>query len=224
MSKNIGERLRECRVEAGLSLRELAREANVSPSFLSQIENGKSQPSVATLFSLVTLLGAELNSFFGEMPHAVTPPVGRTPAPAVSGENLLVSEEFDYARPWANSVFANRVSIVHPDHRSRIDVGQGISWERLAATPESSVNFMLLNYAPGATSTPDGQPVVHPGYEYGYIIEGELEITVGDETFVIGANQSVGFDCTIPHVFHNPGKIPMKGVWLIHGPHDGAGH
>ncbi len=208
-----------------MSLRELAREANVSPSFLSQIENGKSQPSVATLFSLVTLLGAELNSFFNEEPESATSTTERRAGAArAAGENLLVSDEFDYARPWANSVFANRVSIVHPDHRSRIDVGQGISWERLAATPESSVNFMLLNYAPGATSTPDGQPVVHPGYEYGYIIEGELEITVGDETFVIGANQSVGFDCTIPHVFHNPGKVPMKGVWLIHGPHDGSGH
>ena len=45
----LGPRLREARTRAGLSLRAAARELGVSPSFVSQMENGKSQPSVATL-------------------------------------------------------------------------------------------------------------------------------------------------------------------------------
>ena len=45
----LGPRLKEIRLKTGLSLREVARQLQVSPSFVSQIENGKSQPSVATL-------------------------------------------------------------------------------------------------------------------------------------------------------------------------------
>ena len=37
---------------ANVGLRELARRIGVSASMISQIENGKSQPSVATLYSL----------------------------------------------------------------------------------------------------------------------------------------------------------------------------
>ena len=38
---NLGSRLKGIRLKAGLTLRQLARKADVSPSFVSQIENGK---------------------------------------------------------------------------------------------------------------------------------------------------------------------------------------
>ena len=61
---NLGERLKGIRMKQGLSLRELARQANVSPSFISQIENGKSQPSVATLYSFSQLLDISIDDLF----------------------------------------------------------------------------------------------------------------------------------------------------------------
>ena len=42
-------------------LRPLARKADVSPSFVSQIENGKSQPSVATLYAFAQLLDVSID-------------------------------------------------------------------------------------------------------------------------------------------------------------------
>ena len=45
----VGERLRERRKELSISVRELARRVAVSPSLISQIENGKTSPSVGTL-------------------------------------------------------------------------------------------------------------------------------------------------------------------------------
>jgi len=44
------------------SLREVARALDVSPSFLSQIENGKSYPSVATLFLISQYHGISLDA------------------------------------------------------------------------------------------------------------------------------------------------------------------
>ena len=49
--EGVGPRLRARREERGVSLRELARRLGVSPSALSQIETGKSRPSVGTLYA-----------------------------------------------------------------------------------------------------------------------------------------------------------------------------
>ena len=50
----IGSRLRANRTMRHLTLRELARRVGVSPSLISQIETGRSQPSVGTLYAIAT--------------------------------------------------------------------------------------------------------------------------------------------------------------------------
>src|SRR5581483_4503567 len=57
-------RLREARERAGLSLRQLARRLDISASALSQIETGKSRPSVRTLYALVSQLNLSLDELF----------------------------------------------------------------------------------------------------------------------------------------------------------------
>src|SRR3954451_15416298 len=60
----IGERLRVERQRAGLTVREVARRIGVSPSLISQIERDKVNPSVSTLWSLVTVLGLQMGALF----------------------------------------------------------------------------------------------------------------------------------------------------------------
>ena len=60
----LGTRLRAERERSGLTLRELARRLEVSPSLVSQIETGKSQPSVRTLYAIVSELGISLDELF----------------------------------------------------------------------------------------------------------------------------------------------------------------
>lgn len=57
MAAAIGASLRRARARSGLSTRELAQRASMSQPFLSNIENGRSTPSVATLYKLATALG-----------------------------------------------------------------------------------------------------------------------------------------------------------------------
>ena len=52
----VGARLRERRMARGISLRQFARDIDVSASFISQLETGKAQPSVATFFSICAAL------------------------------------------------------------------------------------------------------------------------------------------------------------------------
>src|SRR5476649_573203 len=61
---SVGAQLRERRFAVGMSLRELARRIDVSPSLVSQIETGKIQPSVRTLIAIVSELGLSLDEIF----------------------------------------------------------------------------------------------------------------------------------------------------------------
>lgn len=62
-------RLCDARLSAKLSLRELARRADDSASLVSQIELGRTSPSIGTLYALVSALGLSLDVVM----HGVTP-------------------------------------------------------------------------------------------------------------------------------------------------------
>ena len=70
----IGAKLREEREKRNISLRELARRVGVSPSLVSQIELDRVNPSVSTLWSIVTELGMTMSEVFGETPDASEQP------------------------------------------------------------------------------------------------------------------------------------------------------
>jgi len=54
--KEQGKKLREIREKKGLSLREAARQAGVSPTLLSLVETGKRKPTSALLVKLASVL------------------------------------------------------------------------------------------------------------------------------------------------------------------------
>jgi len=63
----VAKRIRTLRSSMGLSVRALAEACNVSPSTLSQIEQGDTSPSVATLEKLAHGLRVPVAAFFAEM-------------------------------------------------------------------------------------------------------------------------------------------------------------
>jgi len=211
----LGQRLKAIRLQAGVSLRELARQADVSPSLVSQIENGKSQPSVATLYAMSQLLNVSVDELFEDQSTAAPVAAARTRSTpnGTAGSNGRMHP----VNAWRPTEYANRVSVVHPSHRPSLAMAEGVMWERLAATPEHGVNFMKITYAPGATSSDGDHLSIHDGYEYGFVVAGEVEITVGDEVFLLRQGESLGFDSSIPHILRNPGPEQFEGVWFVHG-------
>lgn len=64
----LGETLRRLRAERNLSTRELATLSEVSPGFISQVENGIAMPSVATLVRLAGALKIQVGELFEALP------------------------------------------------------------------------------------------------------------------------------------------------------------
>lgn len=65
--------------------------------------------------------------------------------------------------------------------------------------------------APGGAS--DGQ-IEHVGEEVGYVLEGELELRLGQESYRIGPGDTFSFQSSTPHGYRNVGKIEARILWV----------
>jgi transcriptional regulator with XRE-family HTH domain len=72
MEKIIGLNIKEQREKRKITLRKLAQDIQVSPSFLSQVEKGKTVPSLATLKRLADSLHTTIGKLVGEEVSDVT--------------------------------------------------------------------------------------------------------------------------------------------------------
>ena len=205
LEEDVGPRLRAYREQRGLSLRELARRLGVSPSAISQIETGKSRPSVSTLYSIVSELGMSLDELFGAPRPA--PPAAR-PTPATPAP-----------RPPSGQKQAER-HVQRADNRATIDLESGVRWERLTPGPDHDLDFLSVTYDVGGSSSEGNRSIRHSGHEYGLILSGTLEVTVGFDHYVLGPGDSISFDSTVPHHLTNRGDEPVRGVWVVVGRQD----
>lgn len=63
---NIGQKIKELRVQKSLTQEELADRAELSKGFISQLERNLTSPSIATLVDILQCLGTNLEKFFSE--------------------------------------------------------------------------------------------------------------------------------------------------------------
>ena len=61
---DIGEKIKDMRIELGLTQEELADRAELSKGFISQMERNITSPSISTLEDVLLALGSDLSSFF----------------------------------------------------------------------------------------------------------------------------------------------------------------
>ncbi len=92
------------------------------------------------------------------------------------------------------------------------DVGTGEIEYRLVAASRRDRKMSILSetYAPDTDTGED--LLTHSGEEGGVVIEGELEVTVAGQTWVLGPGDSYYFDSRLPHRFRNTGKVAVRIV------------
>ena len=177
------------REKRGISLRELARRVGVSPSLVSQIELDRVNPSVSTLYSLVTELGMTMSEVFGD--SEPSEPLAR----AHDGDGIV------------ERAATRRV----------LNLASGVRWERLTPHSERDVEFLHVEYPVGAESCPADALVTHGGREYGYVTGGTLGVRVGFDEFELGPGDSIAFDSSSPHRLWTIGDEPALAIWLVMG-------
>lgn len=187
---SIGPRLREARAAAGLSVRELARRINVSPSHVSQVERGISSYSVSMLYAVAKVVGASIDSFFEE-PSERDNRASQTSSPL---DGSVVLRERD---------------------RASIKLQSGPRWERLTPTAQTEAEFLEVIYEPHSGDAEKLEFARHDGVEYGVVISGELTIQVSFEQTVLFPGDSIRLDSGIPHRFWNASSSEVRAIWFV---------
>ena len=189
-ASKVGNRLRTERERLGISLRELARRVGVSPSLVSQIELDRVNPSVSTLYAIVTELGMTMSDVFGDWR-----PDERLVRPARSDDGL----------------------VERPETRRVINLASGVRWERLTPHSDRDVEFLYVVYPVGAASCPEDALMSHGGKEYGYVTSGTLGVRVGFDEYELGPGGSIAFNSSSPHRLWAIGDEPVHAVWVVIG-------
>ncbi len=183
--QQLGEELRGLRKANGLTLQDLSDASGKSVSFISKIERGLARPSITALQDIAEALSVPIGWFF------------QTDGPVPADE-----------RPY----------IVRKDRRRRLTYSgmgstdyMGFADHLLSAGLDGELAMGMSEYEPGGTSGDD--LYTHAGEEAGLVIEGEIELALGDEVFQLAAGDSFSFPASIPHTYRNPGKVAAKVVW-----------
>ncbi|MEU2680493.1 helix-turn-helix domain-containing protein [Streptomyces sp. NPDC007107] len=199
MEEDIGHALRAARQAQGISLRSLAADTGISASLLSQVETGKSQPSVSTLYALVNRLHVSLDELLG---LEVNAPGRQTPQHRDSAPQA----------PQHPGVVIQRGA-----DNPALDMDNGVRWERLASFDNGLVDALLVTYQGGASSSSEGTLMRHSGFEYAYLLEGSLTLALEFDEHELRAGDSFCFDSTRPHMYVNRGRQAARGLWYVIG-------
>ncbi len=186
---SLGAKIRRQRKARKWTLTELAERCNISPSFLSQIERDQANPSVATLHTIAETFGLPLASFF-ENPQQSnnTPQTQETVAKVVRANQ--------------------RKTLIYP--------GSGIRNELVSPDLKRDIQMMWVVIPPGADT--GDEPLIHEGEECGLILQGEVEIWVGDEHYILGPGDAIYHSSALPHRSRNIGATDVIVVVAITPP------
>jgi transcriptional regulator with XRE-family HTH domain len=189
---DIGARIRKIRKERGLSIAELARGANLSPSFISQAERDMTMPSVRTLNRLAEVLQIDVQELLGES-AAQNGGSGDSAGGKIAGPRTLV---------------------VMADHRTVLTYhGSKTRYELLSPELKSDVEFLWVKAPPGTMNAP--HPFRHGGRECGVVIQGKVEFWAGDERHVLGPGDSIYLGEGVEHRWKVLGEEEWQAVWVI---------
>ena len=182
MDVEVGQRLRDLRHKANLSLETVAGRSALSVGFLSQIERGLSSPSLRVLATLSDVLGVGIAALFGNQDGN---------AKAAQGIVTRAVERAEL-KLWRTGVSKQ---LLHP------------------AGSDGKLNLFLVHLEPGG-STGD-ELYTHDGEEAGLVLEGEMTLTVDDESWTLKTGDSFRFASRRPHRFGNPAKRAKSVVLWV---------
>ncbi|GAA3929407.1 XRE family transcriptional regulator [Actinomadura viridis] len=142
LAGQVGRRLRELRAERGWSLSELARRSAIGKGTLSELEGGRRNPTLETLYALTTALGVPLST-------VLTPAAARAGISGGAVDAVLV-ERFEDAAA---------VTEVY-----RVRIRAGTSQESAAHAPGTEEHLLVLGGTARAGAASDPQEVGPGGH------------------------------------------------------------
>lgn len=125
-------------------------------------------------------------------------------------QELNISIGSLFSLPADNVIYRSGQRVVLNLNRGGRTQGQGVQLEALSAGGEllyASIHII----APGGYS---GGNITHQGEEVGYVLQGSVELNIGEDTHVLHPNDSFFFRSDIPHRYRNISDEVAKIIWV----------
>lgn len=184
----LGQRIRLQRKQKQLSIRELAASSGLSIGMISQIEQGRSAPSLRSL----RLIGAALHL-----------PV-----------STLFQESKEVQEPGASDSEARH--IVRRSRRHVLKLNDAIKKELLSPASLQSLEIFNVELQPGAASSTEAYS--HSGEKAAIISEGTLDLWLDGQLHKLLEGDCCQFLSEIPHRYENTGVTVCKIIWVLTPP------
>ena len=175
----IGAKIRGLRETKNLSIEEIAERSGLTVEQIESIETDQNLPSLGPLIKIARALGVRLGTFMDDNDD-LGPIVTRA-----------ADREKDSCISFSNDATDARKHMeYHPLAQQK--AGRHMEPFVIDINPEDSPEFQLS---------------AHEGEEFIYVMQGEVEIVYGKETYKLGEGDSIFYDSIVKHHVHGaPGK------------------
>ena len=184
----LGVKVKTMRETRNLSLEDLAERANLKVDGIKKIENGELIPGLTPLLKIARALGVRLGTFLDDQ-QDIGPVVTR------KDENREITRFSDKENPDHSDL----------DFYSLAQNKSGRHMEpfMIDIFPSSEESFKLSS---------------HEGEEFIYVMDGEIEIIYGKDTYVLKQGESIYYDSIVKHHVHSHGTEAAKILAVVYAP------
>ena len=188
-NEDFAKKIKDVRERQNMSIEELAEKSGVSQEVLEAMEAGEVIPSLTPLTKMARALGVRLGTFLDDTPE-LGPVVTRG---GKTQNNLYFSGREDVTNA-TNLVF-------HSLGSGKID--------------RNIDPFLIdIDFEEGEKQLSD-----HEGEEFIYVLEGEIEVIYGKDSYVISAGDSIFYDSAVPHHLHASGEKSARILAVLYTPY-----
>lgn len=188
VEKTVGEKIKQIREMKKVSIEELAVRSGMEIAMVQKIEREKNIPSLAPLIKIARALGVRLGTFLDDS-DSFGPVVVRS------------GEHHKGARFTSQSSEARE----HLNFFSLAFDKAGRSMEPFIVDIEAGLqsDYMLSS---------------HEGEEFIYVLEGEIEINYGKETYILAKGDSIYLDSIVLHNVHAANQNSARILAVVYAP------
>ena len=107
-------------------------------------------------------------------------------------------------------------SLLPPAARKTLSTQGGVTFQLLTQGMDFPCEFILNQWPPGSST---GEALyTHEGKECGLLLEGTLEVEIGEERVRMKPGDAITLPSSVPHKVSNPGRRKAVAVWVYSTP------
>ena len=102
--------------------------------------------------------------------------------------------------------------VVRASHALGVKTAEHVMRKVMRDDRAQGVSIAVNEYAPGTSN--NKKPISHDGFEYGYILEGQLTVEIDGQEHTLSAGDLISYRSTRAHRIWNKSGAPARTFWF----------